>query len=86
MRILMNRADRAVSDEIELGREKEHIRKALQVNGYLDWMLVDSRMSNQLDPGQEEEEELKEGEGMRRKKWRRECQPQLRNLKAHGYQ
>ena len=33
---LMNRADRLVSDEIELQREKDHIRKALQVNGYLD--------------------------------------------------
>ena len=33
MRTLMNREDRLVSDETELGREKEHIRKALQVNG-----------------------------------------------------
>ena len=38
----MNRADRLVSDVTELVREKEHIRKALYVNGYLDWMLVDS--------------------------------------------
>ena len=36
---LMNRVDRFVSDETELGREKEHIRKALQVNGYPDWKV-----------------------------------------------
>ena len=41
VRILMNRVDRLVSDETELWREKEHIRKALQVNGYLDWILTD---------------------------------------------
>ena len=29
---LMNRVDRLVSDENEVGREKEHIRKALQVH------------------------------------------------------
>ena len=45
----------------ELGREKEHIRKPLQVNGYPDCMLADSLLSDKLDPEQEEEE-LKEGE------------------------
>ena len=35
----MNRVDRLVSDETELRRE-DHIRKALQVNTYPDWMLV----------------------------------------------
>ena len=35
VRTLMNRADRLVSDETELQREKDHTRKALQVNGYL---------------------------------------------------
>ena len=58
----MNRADRLVSDETELGREKEHIRKALEVNGYLDWMLVDVWVSDQLDPGEEDWEEVNEGE------------------------
>ena len=51
VRTLLNRADRMVSDGIELGREKDHMRKALQVNGYLDWMLADARMLDQLDPG-----------------------------------
>ena len=83
VRTLMNRVDRLVSDETELGREKKHIRKALQVNGYPDWMLVDSRMSDQLYPGQEEEVDVKEGED---EKWSRECQPPLRLLKAHRYQ
>ena len=45
VRTLMNRL---VTDESELGREKEHTRK--------DWMLADSHMSDQSDPGQEEEE------------------------------
>ena len=30
---LMNRGDRLRSDETELGREKKHIRKALQISG-----------------------------------------------------
>ena len=60
---MMDRADRMmVTDETELGREKEHIRKALKVNGYLDWMLADSQLSDQLYPGQEEDEDVKEGE------------------------
>ena len=42
MTTLMNRADRLVSKETELGREKDHIRQALKVNGYLDWMVVDA--------------------------------------------
>ena len=63
MRTLLNRADRLVSNETELGREKEHIRKSLQVNGYPDCMLADSRMSDQLEPGQEEEEDVKERKG-----------------------
>ena len=60
MRMLMNREDRLVSDEIELGREKKHFRKALQMNSYPDWMLVDSQMSDQLNTGQEEEVNVKE--------------------------
>ena len=58
----MNRTDRLVSDETELGREKEHIRNALQVNAYPDWMLADSWVSDQLDPGQEEGAFVIEGE------------------------
>ena len=61
VRTLMNRADRLVSDETELRREKDHIRKALQVNGYPDWMLADDRMSDQLDPGQAKGVDGKEG-------------------------
>ena len=56
----MNRVDRMVSDETELGREKEYTRKALQVTDYSDRMLAESQMSDQLDPGQEEEEDVKE--------------------------
>ena len=58
----MKSADRLVSEDTELGREKDHIRKTLTVNGYPDWMLADSWMSDQWDPGQEEEKEVKEGE------------------------
>ena len=36
VRTLMNRVDRLVSEETELGMEKGHIRKLLQVNGYPD--------------------------------------------------
>ena len=36
IRTVMNRADRLMSDEAELGRENEHSRKTLQVNGYPD--------------------------------------------------
>ena len=49
VRTLMNRTDRLVSEETELGREKDHIMKALKVNGYPDWMLADSWMSDQCD-------------------------------------
>ena len=44
MRTLMNRIDILVSEETELGRGNDHIRKALKVNRYLDWMLADSWM------------------------------------------
>ena len=57
------RAHRLVSEKTELGREKDHIRKALRVNGYPDWMLADSWMSGQCDPGQEEREDVREGGG-----------------------
>ena len=50
----MNRVDILVSEETELGMEKEHIRKALQVNSSLDWMLAVSCTSDQSDPVQEE--------------------------------
>ena len=53
---LVSRADRLVSDEMELRREKEHIRKALWVNSCPDWMLVDLHASDQLDLVQEERE------------------------------
>ena len=56
----MNKADRLVSDETELQREKDHIRKALQVNGYPDWMMVKDRMLDQLDPAQDEGVEEKD--------------------------
>ena len=36
VRTLVNRAYRLVSEETELGRETEHIRKAVKINGYLD--------------------------------------------------
>ena len=62
MTTLMNMVDRLVSEETELGREKDHIRKALRVNRYPDWMLADSRMSDQCDPGQEEREDVRKGE------------------------
>ena len=50
----MDRVDRLVSDETELERDNDHIRKALQVNRYPNWLLADTRMSDQLDPGREE--------------------------------
>ena len=61
VRTLMNRGDRLVSDETELGREKDDIRKSLQVNGYLDWMFVDAQMVDQLDPGKDERMDGTEG-------------------------
>ena len=51
-----------MSDENELGRGKENIKKVLQVNRYPDWMLVDSCVSDQSDAVQEEWEEGKEME------------------------
>ena len=86
LRTLRNRADRLVSDEMELGMEKEHIRKALQVNGYPDWMLADSRMSDQLYPGQEEEEEVKEGEDEKKEVVQRVSTTTKALEGAHGYQ
>ena len=62
VRTLMNRANILVSEETELEMEKKHIRKALKVNGYPDWMLADFPMSDYLDPGQEENEDVREGE------------------------
>ena len=59
----MNRADRLVSDQTEFGREKEHTRKALKVNEYLDWVLAISHLSDQLDSvhdGAEEEKGVEE--------------------------
>ena len=58
----MNWVDRLVSDETELGREKDHIMKALQVNCSPDWMLTYAWMSDQLNPGQEEGVDGIEGE------------------------
>ena len=49
----MNRADRLVSDKTELRTEKDDIKKALQVNGYMDWMMADDRMLDQLDQTQD---------------------------------
>ena len=72
----MNRADRLVSEDTESGREKDHIRKALRLNGYLDWMLADSQMSDQCHPGQEVSEDVREGVD-EVKKWIRELQPRL---------
>ena len=66
MRTLMKRADRLVSDETEFGRETEHIKKALQVTGYPDWMLVNFQVSFELDPGQEEGEDGKSREGRKK--------------------
>ena len=54
MRTLKNRADRLVSEEAELEKKKDHITKALKVNGYPDWMLADTRVSDQCNLGQEE--------------------------------
>ena len=39
-----------------MGREKDYTQKALRVNGYPDRMLADFRMSDQCDPGLEEQE------------------------------
>ena len=50
-----------MSDETELRREKDYIRKALQVNSYPDWMLADNRTSDQLDPPQDKEVDRTEG-------------------------
>ena len=44
---LMNRADTVVSDGPDREKEKEHVRKALKVNGYPDWVFKDrARVSN----------------------------------------
>ena len=32
------------------------------MNGYLDWMLVDSPVPDELDPGQEDGDDVKDGE------------------------
>ena len=77
VRTLMNRADRLVSEKTELEKEKDHIRKALKVNGYLDWMLADARCLINVTQDRKRDR-------MRRKKWSRQCQPPLRHLKAHG--
>ena len=39
VRTLVNRPDRLVSEETELEKEKDNIRKALKINEYPDWML-----------------------------------------------
>ena len=39
VRTLMNRAEAVVSDEGDLRDEKQHIRKALQINGYPKWAV-----------------------------------------------
>ena len=44
------------------GREKEQIRKSLQVKAYPEWILVDSHVSDQSDLAQEGEEGEKEVE------------------------
>ena len=57
----MNRADRLIGEATELGTERDHIRQAFKVNGYPDWMLVDSQMFDHCDPREEEEEDRREG-------------------------
>ena len=49
-----------------MGRERDHNRQALEMNGYPDFMLADSRMSDQWDPGEEGEEDGREGKGEER--------------------
>jgi hypothetical protein len=39
VKTLVHRADSIVSDEAEKVKEKEHIRVALKINGYPDWLL-----------------------------------------------
>ena len=64
-----------MSDETELGREKEYIRNILQVNGYPDWMLGDLHGCDQVYPVQEEEEEEEEkGVEQERKEVEQGCQ------------
>ena len=67
VKTLMNKADRLVSEKTELGREKDHIRQALKVNGYPDWMLLDSQLSDQWDT-ERKRRSMGERGRMRRKK------------------
>ena len=46
-----------MNDKTELMWDKDPIRKALQVNGYPDWMLAEPCVSDHLDQLQEEREE-----------------------------
>ena len=41
VRMLTNSANRLVSEDTELRKERKHFRKALQINGYPDLMLRD---------------------------------------------
>ena len=56
----------------------------MQVNSYPECMLIDSRMSDQLEPEQKKEDDVKEGED-KKKEVEHRVQPPVRHLKAHEY-
>ncbi len=47
VRTLVNRAESIVSKEEELKEEKHHIREALRLNGYPDWIIDDKPSTDQ---------------------------------------
>ena len=58
VKTLVHRADTVVSDLDERKKELDHIRGALRVNGYPDWMLGESR-----EEVKEKEQTVEEGAG-----------------------
>ena len=59
VRTLMHMAESVVSDRRELKEEKEHIRNALSMNGYLDWIIDRADSPKPQDQLEEEVEENK---------------------------
>ena len=56
VRTLVNRAESIVSKEEELKEEKHHIREALRLNGYPDW-IIDDKPSTDQSPTPSEQSE-----------------------------
>ena len=69
VKTLLQQAETVVSDMDERQQERDHIRNALGVNGYPDWMLAEKKEGGVDKETQEDTEEAKPVKNNKRKKF-----------------